>query len=176
MTLRAPHSGPDVASDFIEQFGLLTEMDGLPRIAGRIMALLLLSDEPRDASEIGDRLQVSHGSVSTNTRLLENLGILERVSVPGDRRLRFRITADPYGRLLAGHLQRQRRIKDLITDTVARLPARDAAARQRLARTAQFYALTIGTTEQIVEQWRAGAAAAGRPARRPSASKPRPGR
>ena len=56
---------------FIERMGLAFESDGLPRIAGRIFGLLLLSEDCRSLDELAAELKVSKGSVSTNARLLE---------------------------------------------------------------------------------------------------------
>ncbi len=38
---------------------------------------------------------MSRGSISTNTRLLENMGVIERVTRPGDRRDYFQINEQP---------------------------------------------------------------------------------
>ena len=79
---RASHTHPAVQR-FVEEVGLLWERDGLPRISGKIVALLIVEDREFDLEELADRLQVSRGSVSTNTRLLESHGVLRRTSRPG---------------------------------------------------------------------------------------------
>lgn len=80
----------------IEAFSIVFEQFGFPRMAGRIFALLLLKEEPTlTQAEIADALRASTGSVSTMTRLLEQIGFVQRVSVPGQRRDRFRLTPDP---------------------------------------------------------------------------------
>ena len=60
--------------DFIERMGLALESDGLPRIAGRIFGLLLVSEDARSLDDLAAELRVSKGSVSTNARLLEQRG------------------------------------------------------------------------------------------------------
>jgi len=75
--------------------GLAHEEDRLPRIAGRVMGLLILSPEPVRFDHLAQRLRVSRGSISTNTRLLENMGAIERVTRPGDRRDYFQVNQEP---------------------------------------------------------------------------------
>ena len=65
--------------NFIERMGVALDSDGLPRIAGRIFGLLLVSEDPRSLDDLAAELRVSKGSVSTNARLLEQRGLLERV-------------------------------------------------------------------------------------------------
>ncbi len=86
---------PELA-EIVESFSLVIEQFGLPRMAGRIFAFLLINEE-RDVtqSSLAALLQASTGSVSTMIRLLEQLGFVERVSLPGRRRDRFRIRQDP---------------------------------------------------------------------------------
>src|SRR5215210_7376371 len=72
--------------NFVERMGLVLEADGLPRIAGRIFGLLLVSEEARSLDDLASELRVSKGSASTNARLLEQRGLLERVCRPADRR------------------------------------------------------------------------------------------
>ena len=68
---------------FIDTHGQLAEADGMPRILGRMAALFMLEPGPLSFSEIGERMQISRASVSTATRLLENLGVFERITRPG---------------------------------------------------------------------------------------------
>lgn len=60
---------------FVESMGLTLESDGLPRIAGRIFGWLLVSEEAQSLDDLAAELRVSKGSVSTNTRLLEQRGV-----------------------------------------------------------------------------------------------------
>ena len=75
-----------MTTDFIEKFCVIAEQDGFPRIAGRIMGFLLLHEGPYTLDELADELQISKTSASTNARLLEQHGIIERVVKAGDRR------------------------------------------------------------------------------------------
>ena len=77
---------------FIEEVGLMFELVGLPRMAGRILGWLLISEPvQQSSSHLAEVLQASKGSISTTTRLLIQIGLIERVSLPGDRRDYFQI-------------------------------------------------------------------------------------
>ncbi|HYO59137.1 GbsR/MarR family transcriptional regulator [Archangium sp.] len=71
---------------FIESMGLFFERQGVPRIGGRILGLLLLVEKPLALGEIVGLLRVSPASVSTNVRQLQASGLVDPASVPGDRR------------------------------------------------------------------------------------------
>ncbi|MBT8130965.1 MAG: MarR family transcriptional regulator [Gammaproteobacteria bacterium] len=103
-------------------------------------------------SELAERLQVSRGSVSTNARLLEGLGILEKTAKPGDRQDYFRLSDDPYGRLLKGYLQRMESSRHLVSQTINDLPAKDGSI-ERLKDMQQFYEITLASTQAGLETW-----------------------
>lgn len=76
---------------FIEDTGLFFEQLGLPRMAGRILGALLISDPP--AQSIPDltlTLQASKSAISTMTRLLTEVGLIERSPSPIPRRVYYR--------------------------------------------------------------------------------------
>lgn len=77
---------------FVEEVGLMFELMGMPRMSGRIFGWLLISDPAQQSNNaLAEVLQASKGSISTMTRFLIQLGLIERVSIPGDRRDYFQI-------------------------------------------------------------------------------------
>jgi DNA-binding transcriptional regulator GbsR (MarR family) len=77
---------------FVEDVGLFFEQSGLPRMAGRILGRLLISDPPHQSHEkLATCLLASKGSISTMTRLLIQSGLVERIALPGHRRDYFRL-------------------------------------------------------------------------------------
>ena len=76
---------------FIEDIGLYFEQMGLPRMAGRILGALLISDPPSQSiTDLGDRLHASKSSISIMARLLMERGLIERVASPMPRRDYYR--------------------------------------------------------------------------------------
>jgi DNA-binding transcriptional regulator GbsR (MarR family) len=149
-------SEPDQANidDFIERMGLSAQADGLPRIAGRMLGLFIVYDGPFSFSGLAERLLVSRGSISTNARLLENLGIIERLARPGDRQDYFQLTRDPYGRLLEGYLERMRRTHSIIERARREINDASPGTRQRLQEIGDFYQTAIDNTAALIKRWR----------------------
>jgi len=76
---------------FIEDIGLYFEQLGLPRMAGRILGVLLISDPPAQSiTEIREKLNASKSSISIMARLLLEIGLIEKVPSPIPRRDYFR--------------------------------------------------------------------------------------
>jgi hypothetical protein len=76
---------------FVEELGMQFELEaGAPRMLGRVLGWLLVCEPPeQSASELAERLQASKGSISTATRLLLRMGMIERVRIRGERFDRF---------------------------------------------------------------------------------------
>ena len=146
---RKPDDPEAVISEFVEQLGLIGEEDGLPRIAGRILGLLVIYGGPLSFAEIAQRLQVSRGSVSTNTRLLEHFGMVERVARPGERQDYFSLAPDPYYRLMRGLSDRKRRAQAIVNKAKDALPPDWSGAKKRLASLSSFYGLVSEVSETL---------------------------
>lgn len=142
------------ATEFIEKLSLLAEADGLPRIAGRIMGLLVIRQEPVSFDELAAVLQISRGSVSTNTRLLESRGVIRRVSRLGERKDLFEVPPDLPGRMLEGQLWRQRQLLEIAAAARKNLSPAETKARQALKSMQDFQALAIEATEKMLAAWR----------------------
>lgn len=149
-----PVKSPDAATEFTERMGIAMEADGLPRIAGRLLGFLLVSGGPCSADDLSATLQISSGSVSTNTRLLERLGIVERVSFPGDRHIYYQLTRDPYGQLLQGHVERMRQMQAVAAEARQQLPASMREGAKRLAQLERFYSLATERIDELLTSWR----------------------
>src|SRR5205807_610261 len=76
---------------FVEEVGMMLELEaGAPRMVGRVLGWLLVCDPPeQSAADLADHLQASRGSISTATRVLLRMGLLERTRVRGERFDRF---------------------------------------------------------------------------------------
>ena len=69
------------------------------------MGLMIFDGKAYSFGDLAIELQVSRGSVSTNARLLEQMGIIERVAKAGDRQDYFQLADDPYVNILTGVLE-----------------------------------------------------------------------
>ncbi len=82
-------------ADFIEEFAELMQSRGLPRMAGRIFARLLVCEPPEQtAAQLSDALGASRGTVSDMTRLLIEAGLVQRLGRAGSREAFYRVAPD----------------------------------------------------------------------------------
>ena len=138
-----------VIDDFVEQLGLIAQADGLPRIAGRIMGLMVIHGGPFSFSELSVMLKVSRGSISTNTRVLENLGVIERTTRAGERQDYFKLHSNPYIELIRGLQNRMKKASSMVANTKEKLPIVDKAMQKRLTDLGCFYQSFIDATAKM---------------------------
>jgi DNA-binding transcriptional regulator GbsR (MarR family) len=71
---------------FVEDIGLFFEQMGMPRMAGRILGVLLISDPPvQSINDLVEKLGASKSSISIMARFLVERGLIERVPGPALR-------------------------------------------------------------------------------------------
>jgi DNA-binding transcriptional regulator GbsR (MarR family) len=153
-----PKTADDARDEFIERYGLITEADGLPRIAGRLLALLLLEGGPYSFSTLVTRLNVSRASVSTSSRLLEQAGAIERLTLPGKRQDHFQIAPRPYVRMMEGVMARHTKTRQAIENVLADYPDLSDDARERLEETSAFYQASHDAAREIIARLGTGKA------------------
>ena len=96
----------DEEKNFVEEVGVVFEQTGLPRMTGRVFGWLLISDPPYQSSaELSEVLMASKGSISTTTRLLIQIGLIERFIIPGVRHDYFRLRQDALQRTIRHGLE-----------------------------------------------------------------------
>lgn len=137
-------------SDFIEKIGLIAQAEGLPRIAGRVFGLLIFDGGPVSFADLASQLQVSRGSISSATRLLEDRGVIKRVALPGERRDYFQTTEQPFAGLLEGALKTSDRARDDIQASIDDLPREATEIRGRLQAFGDFYGTLSGVLRQAL--------------------------
>jgi DNA-binding transcriptional regulator GbsR (MarR family) len=142
-------------ADFIERIALALESDDLPRIAGRIFGLLLISEDARSLDDLAGELGVSKGSVSTDARLLEQRGVLERISRPADRRDYYRVQPDLFSHTMAQRLARWERFHEAIGTARTSLPIQSREVLDRLEEYEEAYAFMSQVITEALAQWQA---------------------
>jgi hypothetical protein len=138
---------------FVEKVALFFEDEGFSRIAGRVFGRLLVSGEPCSLDALAKELAVSKASVSTETRLLERHGLLERVSRPGDRKVYYQVAADLPIRTMELRLDRIRRFRHLVHEAPAGAGQSGRVVRARLHEIESAYAHVLDAVEGAVATW-----------------------
>jgi hypothetical protein len=140
---------------FIEEFGLFVEGIGLPRMAGRILAWLLICDPPdQTMHDLTTALQASKSSISTMTRLLIQFRMVERVSLPGERRDYYRVPADFWERWLEDSVNKIAQFRKMAARGLALLDGQPPERRRRLQAMHDVYLLLEEAYPRLVEQWK----------------------
>ena len=138
---------------FIERMGFQFEEDVLPRIADRVMGLLLLEEDPASLEELATELQVSKASASTNCRLLEGAGLAERRAFPGDRRDYYRADPDLALRSLDSARGRMESLVEILADALEELPPEMKLARSRIRRLHDFHSFLLVELKEVTVRW-----------------------
>ncbi|MGP4115068.1 GbsR/MarR family transcriptional regulator [Streptomyces sp. 4N509B] len=160
-----PTSDPPIrretAADAVEESRAIERLagrfaeTGLSRMAARVFAALIVSpDGALTAAEIGQRLSISSGTVSTSVQYLSRLGLITREHVPGSRRDLYRILDDPWPDVFAirGHWLRE--FAKSAEEEIDRLGDGAPGARERLAVMREFALFVMPRLDTIVVEWR----------------------
>ena len=82
-----PSCRSEEVSRFIERLAANLAAAGVPRLAARVFATLMISDSGRlTAAELAECLRASSGGISGAVRYLEQVGLIRREREPGTRR------------------------------------------------------------------------------------------
>ena len=153
MSLDSEHRQIEVKR-FIEEVGLLFELTGLPRMAGRILGWLLICDPPHQStSSLAEVLQASKGSISTMTRLLIQAGMVERTGVPGERRDYFCIRLGAWSVLIKQRHAQIAAIRQLAERGLELRSGEDTDRLQRLQEMRDFHAFFERELPVLIERW-----------------------
>lgn len=141
----------------VENFGILLEAEGYSRIAGRLFGFLLLAPDAVSLDDLAMELEVTKASVSTNIRLLEERGIVERIGVPGDRRDYYRIGDDILARSVEHRVAKIQRFRDAVGAARTTLSISDKRVKHRLAAIDEAYSHLAEYMTGALVSWRASA-------------------
>jgi DNA-binding MarR family transcriptional regulator len=151
---RSPLAVGDLAF-YVEQWGLLFEQSGLPRMAGRVLGWLLVSDPAEQAAaQIQEALSASKGSISTTLALLERFGLVERVSLPGDRKTYVRIAPGAFTTMMEDKLKSVSTWRELADRGLDLLSRSGAERTRRLRAVHDFYAFLENEFPALIRRWR----------------------
>ena len=126
-------------ADFIETIGVIVQSEGLPRIAGRVLAMLLYDGERVSFGELADALQVSRGSVSSSVRMLESQQLIKRVAKAGDRQDYFQVVDSAFANMVEASAARAQRAAAEIEEALSHIPSSEAGPRVRVGDYAAYY-------------------------------------
>jgi len=138
---------------FIEKNGQHYEKTyGIARIGGRILGLLMIKANPITIEEIGTTLGASHGSISTNLRLLTVMGLVEKATYPGDRCDYYQFSSNAWDEILNKRLKCILELRDLADGALADLDSQ-GIVRRRFEEMAGWIDLVEGKYREMLAEW-----------------------
>jgi hypothetical protein len=138
---------------FVESMGMYFENQGIPRIGGRILGLLMIAHKPLSAEDIARILKVSRASVSTNMRPLTISGMVDKTSPLHDRTTYFVFSEAALEQRMVVGIQSAVVFKKAAELGFAALPAQDPA-RTRMQRSIEWSDLLVESFEKSMAAWR----------------------
>ncbi|SHF76052.1 hypothetical protein SAMN05444339_11211 [Loktanella atrilutea] len=144
MTLR---DQTEVREEFIERIGLISQNDGLPRIAGRVLGMFMFDGGVRSFGEITEELQVSKASISSATRILEERSLIKRVGRPGQRQDFFQLVENPFPEMLETITVGLKKAKAEVDESLVQIDPANEGALARVGHYVRFYDTLIALTE-----------------------------
>ena len=163
MVKKQPKEGPvkdpkriEALKHFTEEFGVLFEQWDFPRMSGRILGWLMVSDPPhQSAAQLAEVLGASKGSISTSTRLLMASGLVERIGMPGERISYYRMVADPVDPIMHLEMADAVALRRLVERGLEILSGVTPKQRARLQLLRELMAFRERELHKLIERFRA---------------------
>lgn len=79
---------------------------------------------------------------------------MERTTRPGDRKVYYRLTDDPCGRIVESRLERMRKVQRQVDRSLDAIPEEYENGKCRLDYMRKFYELIVEETDALIREWR----------------------
>ncbi|MFF0492526.1 GbsR/MarR family transcriptional regulator [Nocardia sp. NPDC003482] len=140
--------------EFVERLAGAMTSTGVPPMAARVLARVLISDAGvMTSAELAAALEVSQPSISSAVRFLTQTGFLTRERVPGTRKERYRVRGNVWETILTLR-------NDFLAAWQSQLASgadlfgEDTATGRRLAEAADFFAFAQQDIHDLIQRWR----------------------
>jgi DNA-binding transcriptional regulator GbsR (MarR family) len=138
---------------FVEDISLYFEQMGLPRTAGRVLGVLLISDPPAQSlTDLCALLKASKSSVSTTTRLLVEMDLIERVPSPVPRQVYFQFRPGGWTVFVRQRLRLWALLHQIAEHGLELLQDGDPALRDRLQEAHDMFSLIEEELPALLER------------------------
>ncbi len=139
---------------FVEELGLLFAAACKPRMMGRMLAHLLVCDPPaQSASQLVRALQASKATVSTMTRDLIAMGVVDRVAATADRRTYYRVRADGLTQLAERDLSAISQFSTALCRALGHMEEHAPERAARLREAHELYAFLEEEIPALLDRW-----------------------
>jgi DNA-binding transcriptional regulator GbsR (MarR family) len=140
--------------NFVEQMARTLADWGLPRMAARVLFVMMSADEQAlTASELAQRLGVSPAAISGAVRYLIQINMVAREPVPGSRRDRYRLVDDSWYEVTLAKMTLIKTIAEAAEQGVAAAGGPGTPAGARLAGMRDFYVFVQEAMPGLLDRW-----------------------
>jgi DNA-binding transcriptional regulator GbsR (MarR family) len=148
-------SAADEVDEFAEQTAATLAAAGFPRMAARVMMMLMTEESgSATAEELGERLGASAAAISGAVRYLQSLSIIRRLTMPGTRRHRYELPDHVWYATSSSQTPLYTHLIGLADKGVAALPA-GSRARDRTEEMADYFRFMRDRMPRLLEEWQA---------------------
>lgn len=144
----------DTLQQFTEDLGLYFEANGLTRTAGRIIGWLLVCDPTQQTMpDLVEALGISKSNISTALTLLRQNRLVDRISLPGQRRDYFRLNPDLWTNAFLARAGEIRALRLLAERGLSLLADAPPESRRRLELVREMNAFMEEEFPRLIARW-----------------------
>jgi len=139
----------------IEEFGLRMQAFGMPPLAGRIFAVMLLTDPPEKSTQ--DLIALtggSKGAISLTLRILEQFGHLEKCPSPGRRGHSWRLRQQFMIEMFQGKMNAIRGMRDFWGEHASEVEKLSEKVQHNVREMTRFHQFFFEEVTQAFERWK----------------------
>ncbi|WP_276133951.1 GbsR/MarR family transcriptional regulator [Polluticoccus soli] len=138
----------------IEEFGVFHEQNGMQPAAGRVIALLFISDNVElTFEEIYETLHMSKSAASNAINFLLSTNRIEYITKPGERRRYFRVKAQNITDVIQRSLTGMNGFNTMLKKVLEHRPAHTKDFNNRLKEVTQFMDFLHAELPVLFQKW-----------------------
>ena len=140
----------------VEKIGVVYEEAGHTPMAGRVVGLLLLAEPPYlPFDSIANELKASKSSISNTLKLLMSIGLVEYITLTGDRKRYFKINVDAIESILYKETENLKKYNQLLKNVQNIRSNKYPEFNQSLKRFIRFFELVELEYPKMIQRWKA---------------------
>jgi DNA-binding MarR family transcriptional regulator len=152
-TLETGGDQDSAAARFRERFAMIMSDSGYPRMAARVFAAVLVSDEGRrTAAELAEELRVGPSAISGAVKYLMTVGMLARERDPSERRDRYRVDQSAWYKAATASDEVYRRFEEGAREGLSVFDPGTPPG-ERLAEIEGFFAFLRSEVPKLLMKW-----------------------
>jgi DNA-binding transcriptional regulator GbsR (MarR family) len=140
---------------YIEDVGLFYERFGLAKMSGRILGLLMATDEEKVSfDDMVIQLQASKGSISGNINFLLKQKLIEKFMVTGDRKSYYKFSNENVFSIIDNKLDATEYVKQIFVRGNDLHKDKESTKHKSITEVIQFYDFLEEELPKLKEKWK----------------------